>query len=139
MGCCRSVPESRHATLEDEDDRFRHGQADVATGPKVATQEIIAMPPDIVPGHTLNGKGRPESSLDITASQVVKIKQVVNRALLMGKSHKYTEAFALLNDLPRCKEVETAREVLALCEAHYKDEFELGEGRQLQDARLIDP
>ena len=67
---------------------------------------------------------RPRPRRD-SPSDAVKIKSGINRALSLGKQHRFKEARHVLDDLEPCTEVDTAREVLKLCE-----EAQAGEGKQ---------
>jgi len=126
MGCCRSGAKYDANALEEEDRGNVHGPADQATGPNVATQTVTNQapanvyispqprPPDI--GERIGERKEPSKG------EVLRIKAAVNRALLHGKAHEFNQAYALLEELPKCKEVLTAYEVLRLCEVHHKDD-----------------
>ncbi|CAD7951466.1 unnamed protein product [Amoebophrya sp. A120] len=51
-------------------------------------------------------------------SEVTKIRSAVSKALLLGKQHQFRDAFHLLAGLESCTEVETAKEVLLICQEH---------------------
>ncbi|CAD7922452.1 unnamed protein product [Amoebophrya sp. A25] len=133
MGCCRSGVD-RYASQENEEEATPHNGRTVGDNTDDDNNIVFSMTPVAVAAPAIMSSPLTPQSL-VARSSVVssylepprvrdmsKVKATIKEALFLGKKHQYDEAYALLDDQPDCQEVETAREVLAICEAHHKEQ-----------------